>query len=252
MTLLALDFDGVLCDSARETGISGWKAAGTLWEDMAQPLPPQRLLDGFLRTRPVVETGYESILMMRLLKDGEDPEDLLETFPGRVQEFVARSGMDAAALKRLHGEIRDRWIEHDPRQWLELNPLYPGAAELLTRLSPAIDCYIVTTKQRRFVRQLLAHNGVPFAADRILGLDRGMTKEEDLRALMEQHPGRPVHLVEDRLLTLKRFLAQPDLAAVRLHIACWGYNTETERREADQLDIHRLRALALTDILNTE
>jgi len=252
MTLLALDFDGVLCDSVRETGISGWKAAGTLWEDMAEPLPPQPLLDGFLRTRPVVETGHDAILMMRLLKDGNDPEDLLETFPQRLQEVVARSGTDAAGLKRLHGEVRDRWFEENPQQWLALSPLYPGAAKALCALPSATDCYIVTTKQERFVRRLLEHNGVHFDAEHIFGLDRGVTKETELRRLMERHPGRPTHLVEDRLLTLRRFLAQPDLAAVRLHIACWGYNTEAERREAVRLKIHLLRGLSLAEIVNTE
>ena len=251
MTLLALDFDGVLCDSARETGISAWKAAGALWEDM-MALLPSRILDGFCRARPVIETGYEAILMMRLLEDGEDPDELLKTFPQRVDELIARSGADAAGLKRLYGAVRDRWIRDDPQGWLSLSPLYPGAAEILSALPPETGCYIVTTKQERFVQQLLEHNGVRFAAEQIFGLDRRMTKEAVLHRLMERYPGRRVHLVEDRMPTLRRLLAQPDLAAVRLHLACWGYNTEADRREAVGLKIHLLRELSLAEIVNSE
>jgi len=252
MSVLALDFDGVLCDSARETGITGWKAAGALWDDMAAPLPPEPLLKAYCHTRPVIETGYEAIAMMRLLEDGEDPEELLETFRGRLPEILERAGMEPGGLKCLYGAIRDRWIQEDPQGWLALSPLYPRARNILSALSPGTDCYIITTKQERFVERLLEHNGVHFAAEHIFGLDRGMKKEVVLRRLVEHHPDRRIHFVEDRLATLKRFLTQPDLAAVQLHLACWGYNTECERREAEDLSIHLLRALDLAEIANME
>jgi phosphoglycolate phosphatase-like HAD superfamily hydrolase len=250
--VLALDFDGVLCDSARETGITGWKAAGKLWEDMTDALPPDRLLDAYCRARPVIETGYEAILMMRLLKDGEEPDALLERFQKRLAETVARSGADTDELKRLYGAIRDRWIQEDPQGWLSLSPLYPGTAETLNALPSGFDCYIITTKEERFVEQLLAYHGVQFDAARIYGLDRRMQKEAVLRELMERHPGRSIDFVEDRLGTLKRLSKQPDLASVRLHIACWGYNTEAECREAVWLNIHRLKTFSLAEITNAE
>ena len=252
MSVLALDFDGVLCDSARETGITGWKAAGMLWGDMAEALPPARLLDAYWRARPVIETGYEAIAMMRLLKDGEHPDVLLADFSERLPETVARSGADAGELKRLYAAVRDRWIQEDPQGWLALSPLYPGTAETLRALPQGTECYIVTTKQERFVERLLAHHGVGFDAARIYGLDRRMKKEAVLRELMGRHRGRPVDFVEDRLATLKRLSMQPDLAPVRLHIACWGYNTEAECREAMRLKIHLLEALSLAEIANAE
>jgi phosphoglycolate phosphatase-like HAD superfamily hydrolase len=183
-----------------------------------------------------------------LLKDGEDPKDLLDSFPRRLPDAVARSGTDAAGLKRLYAEVRDRWIREDALGWLSLSPLYPGAAETLNALPPETHCCIVTTKQERFVTQLLEHNGVRFAAERIFGLDRAMKKEAVLRRLMEQHPGRQIHFVEDRLATLKRLLAQADLKPLRLHLACWGYNTNAERREAEHLNIHLLTALSVAEI----
>jgi phosphoglycolate phosphatase-like HAD superfamily hydrolase len=252
MAVLALDFDGVLCDSARETGITGWKVARDLWQDMVEPLPPQSLLDKFFHARPVIETGFEAILMMRLLKDGAEPEDLLESFQWRLQEYLVRPGTDAVRLKRLYGAVRDRWIQEDPQGWLSLSPLYPGVGKTLNNLPSGVSCYIVTTKQERFVQQLLEYNGVPCALDHIFGLDRGMTKEAMLLLFLERHPNNRVHLVEDRLATLKRVLPQPDLAAVRLHMACWGYNTESECREAGRLNIHLLSELDLEAILNTE
>jgi phosphoglycolate phosphatase-like HAD superfamily hydrolase len=250
--VLALDFDGVLCDSARETGITGWKAAGTLWGDMTDALPPVRLLDAYCRARPVIETGYEAIAMMRLLKDGENPDELLESFAERLPEVVARSAKDEEELKDRYSTIRDRWIQQDPQGWLSLSPLYPGTAETLHAIPQGTECYIVTTKEERFVERLLVHNGVQFDAARIYGLGRRMKKEAVLRELMDRHPGCPIDFIEDRLDTLKRLTTQPDLAPVRLHIACWGYNTEAECREAVRMRIHLLRTFSLADIVNAE
>ena len=69
--IYALDFDGVICDSAIETGITGWKAAIQIWPDMKAPLPSTELINQFRLARPVIETGFEAILIMRLLYLGQ-------------------------------------------------------------------------------------------------------------------------------------------------------------------------------------
>ena len=80
MTVLALDFDGVLCDSVDETAVSAWRAGSLLWGDMVGQRPPAALLEAYRQTRPAVETGYQAILAMRLLLDGEPTERVLEGF----------------------------------------------------------------------------------------------------------------------------------------------------------------------------
>ena len=37
--IYALDFDGVICDSAIETAVTGWKVAQKIWQDMPSSLP---------------------------------------------------------------------------------------------------------------------------------------------------------------------------------------------------------------------
>ena len=54
----ALDFDGVICDSAVETGVTAWKAASQIWHDLDTLLPSQELLEKFRLVRPVLETVY--------------------------------------------------------------------------------------------------------------------------------------------------------------------------------------------------
>ncbi|WP_411727104.1 hypothetical protein [Methyloglobulus sp.] len=65
--IYALDFDGVICDSAVETAITGWKAASGILGDIPKAVP-QEMIGRFRLVRPIIETGYEAILAMRLLQ----------------------------------------------------------------------------------------------------------------------------------------------------------------------------------------
>ena len=78
--IYALDFDGVICDSALETGISGWKAAYRLWDDFKDPMPSEKMITDFRMVRPIMGTGYEAILISRLLHDGVSVESILQNF----------------------------------------------------------------------------------------------------------------------------------------------------------------------------
>jgi phosphoglycolate phosphatase-like HAD superfamily hydrolase len=242
----ALDFDGVLCDSAVETGITGWKAATKIWDDMPGPLPPPKLVEAFRIARPAIETGYEAILAMRLLFSGVRSEALLGGFARMKDNMLEAFPCDIDALKRLFGETRDHWIREDRDEWIGMNPLFSGIAEQLGVLSAKADWYIITTKQERFVQQILNANRICLAEERIFGLDRSMSKEEVLAALFERHPGYRIRFVEDRLATLLKILRNGALQAIRLFLANWGYNTEADRCEAKR---HAIELIDITHLL---
>jgi len=246
MTILAMDFDGVLCDSVDETGITGWKAGGTIWSDMAAAQPPTEILEGFRRARPVMETGHEAILLMRLLADGEDPDRLLADFSEPALGVLDRTELDVPALRTLFGSTRDRWRSSAPDEWAAATPFYAGVTAWLKAVTREGRCYVLTTKEERFVEHLFGANGVDFPRERVFGLDRGRPKEATLRDLAERHSGERVSFVEDRLATLKRCREQPGLESVALQLAGWGYNTAAEREEARRLSIP---VLALGDLL---
>lgn len=241
MTTLALDFDGVLCDSVVETAASAWRAGAKLWPDMTGPMPPAALLAGYRLARPVVETGYEAILVMRLLLDGLAPGELIAGYRGLAERALADSGRDVGGLKALFSETRDHWLAEDSDEWVSRSPLYPGVAEWLGALAPGADCAIVTTKERRFVERLLAGNRIAPPPGGIYGLELGRAKEATLLELIERGRGTAaggkVCFVEDRLATLERCRARPDLAGLDLRLAGWGYNTEAERQKAARLGI---------------
>ncbi len=226
--LYALDFDGVICDSAVETGMTGWKAASQIWSDMQGPAPAV-LIQQFGLLRPIIETGYEAILAMRLLHLGNSVDSIYASYADKTQALLAQAQVTTDDLKKLFGQTRDTWIADDLADWVAMNPLFPGVAEKLQQLSQRHSWLIITTKQERFVKQILQANAIELADQDIYGLDRNLSKVEVLKNLLNQPAEQTIYFVEDRLPTLLNVAKQPELANVQLIFALWGYNTEADK-----------------------
>jgi hypothetical protein len=98
---------------------------------------------------------------------------------------------------------------------------------------------IITTKEGRFVRQLLHQQHVDLPESQIFGKEVRQPKAQTLRNLFQQFSQKTtgaveIWFVEDRLKTLQAIQAQPELNAVQLFLAAWGYNTSVEREAVGQ------------------
>ncbi len=231
--IYALDFDGVICDSAVETAITGWKAACIIWQDMPKAVP-QDLIAQFKLVRPIIETGFEAILAMRLLYQQTPLEDIYQNYDGLTQTLLNEANQTTDGLKMLFGNIRDTWIENDLTEWIKQNPLFTGVANKLQKLTQHTTWYIITTKQERFVKQILKANAIELDDHRIFGLDRNMNKPAVLKMLLNQHPGQEIYFLEDRLPTLLNVIKTPELSNIKLIFALWGYNTSADKALAQQ------------------
>jgi len=237
MNVFALDFDGVLCDSARETGVAGWRAGAQIWENWRGPEPPEEYLDRFVQLRPYLETGYQAILLLRLIADGRRVEEIAADFSKLCRRARRASGMSRDALVRLFGETRDQWIAQEPQDWLRRHRFYPGVIETVRSVLLRAPVFILTTKQERFVAALLGQEGVAIPDEHIFGLERKAPKEALLAALMRrpEFQRAQFHFVEDRLDTLLRIQAVPELGAVLLYLVDWGYTTREDLDRAREL-----------------
>lgn len=236
----ALDFDGVICDSAVETAITGWKAASQIWQDMPAETP-QALVDQFRLVRPIIETGYEAILAMRLLFLGETCQAIYADYQSKTLKLMQEAQVGVDDLKKRFGETRDCWIAADLDSWIAKNPLFPGVAQKLQRLGQHRIWYVITTKQERFVKQIFKAHAIELADERIFGLDRNMSKPEVLKGLLAQHPNQAIEFVEDRLPTLVNVKKHPELAQIQLMFAAWGYNTDEDKLLAKQQDFTTIK-----------
>ena len=238
--ILALDFDGVICDSASETAASAYRAARTLWPDQFTDADiPAPLVQAFRQARPFLETGFQAIPMLKCLADGLPPEGFADGLQDRIQPVMDAAGLDRAALVSLFGQTRDQWMKEDLKGWLASHGTYPGTIDALREALRRHAVYILTTKQERFVEAILAENGVEFPAGAIYGLDRKLSKDTVLATLCGTR-NTNVHFVEDRLETLERVRQNDALARVKLHYADWGYGLpgDLERLRGDRRIAH--------------
>lgn len=241
--LYALDFDGVLCDSAVETAMAGWKVALQLWSDMPEQIPAE-ILEKFRQVRPVMETGYESILIVRMLFEGLDTESVMAAFHHQIEALMIRDALAVDELKQAFGATRDQWIADDFDNWIQMNPLFEGIAEKLHQLETA-QTVIITTKQERFVDHILSANQIHFPIEQIYGLDRNLSKQQILTDLSAAQPNTDILFVEDRLPTLINVITDDRLDHVQLLLANWGYNTKEDRDSATE--IKRIKTISLED-----
>ena len=204
-----------------------------------EQVPPEKIAQ-FRAIRPMIETGYEAILAMRLLYLEEPPAALARDFANKSQTLTQAAQVSVDDLKHLFGVTRDRWIANDLADWISMNPLFDSIAETLYGLGPASDWYVVTTKQERFVQQILQANAITLPSERIFGLDRNMSKVEVLTGLLQTHPDASLHFVEDRLPTLLNVLKTDGLKTVKLYFALWGYNTAEDKVNAAKYPIMSL------------
>ncbi|BAT53649.1 hypothetical protein NOS3756_26100 [Nostoc sp. NIES-3756] len=233
-TILALDFDGVICDGLIEYFEVAWRTYCQIWSS-ANDTPPDDLALRFYRLRPVIETGWEMPILIKALMDGYFDDQILEEWTSITPKILLDSKLQAREIATKLDGLRDEWIANDLDGWLSLHRFYQGIIEKLKiTLASEVKLYIVTTKEGRFVKQLLQQEGIDLPPAAIFGKEVKRPKYEILRELIQAADHKPVSLwfVEDRLKTLQLVQQQTDLADVKLFLADWGYNTQAERKAA--------------------
>ena len=119
-----------------------------------------------------------------------------------------------------------------------MHRFYPGVIERLQQIVASdVELYIVTTKEGRFVKQLLEQQNIALPASNIIGKESKRPKYETLRIIRDSYQtsaNLSLFFVEDRLKALQQVAQQSDLDFVSLFLADWGYNLESDRTVANQ------------------
>lgn len=234
-TILALDFDGVICNGLIEYFEVAWRTYCQIWSS-ANDTRTDDLALRFYRLRPVIETGWEMPVLIKALIAGFSDDQILQDWVNITRQILAADNLEAKRIANQLDSLRDEWINTDLNGWLNLHKFYPGVIEKLKMtLVSGMQLYIVTTKEGRFVKQLLEKEGVNLPATAIFGKEVKRPKYETLRQLIEKAEHTPVKLwfIEDRLKTLQLVQQQSDLNHVQLFLADWGYNLQSERELAE-------------------
>lgn len=229
--LLALDFDGVICNGLVEYFRTTCRTYCKIWDEDSQH-PIQDVAQSFYALRPVIETGWEMPVLLRAIITGIPESKIWQYWSEISQQIVAQEKLDVRDVAAKLDGVRDEWIQKDLAGWLQLHEFYPGVVaklrSLLTQSSPQL--YIITTKEGRFVKQLLQQQGIELSPEAIIGKEAKKPKYKTIHNLLALWgEDTNIWFVEDRLPALQLVEKQPDLGQVKLYLANWGYNTHRDR-----------------------
>ena len=246
-SLIAFDFDGVICDGLIEYFETAWQAYCQLFQP-EETTPPDGLAQRFYPLRPVIETGWEMPVLVEAMVKGAEDQQIIDEWPEMALPYLEAANLTKKQSVQALDGVRDQKIQSDLQSWLDLHRFYPGVIDRLkSLLNGDFPIYIVSTKEGRFIQALLSQSGVDFPSDRIFGKEVKRPKYETLRSLKEKHGVGVIWFIEDRLPALKAVAEQSDLTEVQLFLADWGYNLESDRDAARQDE--RIRLLSLDQVV---
>jgi len=254
MRALALDFDGVISDSAAEAfavslptyvaarPVARWSGLSTRVQALSRSeLEREPLYRAFVEGMPLGNRAEDFGVVLYALDRGLPLDD--QAAYDRVRREVGEAFCDDYH-ERFYAE-RAAFRTRAPERWLALMGPYGRFLEVLRARRADVVLALATAKDRDSVDLLLAAYGVAdlFAPDRIFDKDAGPDKRSHL-SLLAGALGlefAEITFVDDKV----NHLDSVSRLGVRCALATWGYNGERERRLACErgylvLDLERV------------
>ena len=211
--IVALDFDGVIVDSAYECLLTTYAA----WKGDRAAVPDAAFEQRFLADRYLVRFAGEYAILAYCVENGLPLSDR-EAF----RKIGEDAGLDLPEFERRFFAARAEIVAADPAAWMDLHRVYPEFSSGWDALrAEAEDVFIVSVKDGSSIARLLGHFGIAVPPERILGRERGAHKPEVLSGL-----ARELHRNMEAFVFLDDYLPQVEEMA-GLGPACfwakWGY-----------------------------
>ncbi len=240
--MLALDFDGVVCDALGECAAVTWLAGrATSPEDWPLPAAVASVPPPFLTTFASVR-AYSRTLADFMVANAVPAGPTI----GRAEFRRHRAAAGVARLAdqaRLAESIRAYWREAQPEQWIGLHTVHAEVAALI-RAAPE-PVAIVSAKDAESIRAILDAAGLSDDIGAVVGSCRD--KPAALAELVADNDGRPVIFIDDNL---DNVLAASSRPGVDGRWAGWGYHGREDELTADDLGIGPLSLDALPALLH--
>lgn len=227
MQVLALDFDGVISDSAREAFSVALRTYSTLRPGCALR-ESEELYKGFVELMPLGNRAEDYAVILAALEEKAVIAD-----QAAYDSFYRQQDPEQLALfhERFY-QARTSWAERDPEGWRRMLSPYPEMLEILHRRASQVILAIATAKDRFSVGLLLRDYGIEslFRKDLVLDKETGVTKRSHLEHLQQslEVPFEAITFVDDKVNHLDHVAG----LGVRCGLAAWGYNGRREREAA--------------------
>ena len=211
--LAFIDFDGVFCDSLTECFVSSWIAYHQLYRKSGSgsiSIADRKLYDTY---RPLIRRGGDYVILQHCV---------FERIPlHKQQDFdhVEKSlGDTSDEFHALFYQARRELLDEDKDFWNSINHVFPAFIEPARIWAANPACYVLSTKEAPFIREILLANGIDWPMERLICSGKS-PKIEFIRDVLETTGQDEAMLFEDQVDHLYRL----NDSRVGGFLAQWGY-----------------------------
>ncbi|MFM6928218.1 MAG: HAD family hydrolase [Bdellovibrio sp.] len=222
--IFALDFDGVVCDSAFECLVVSYcvynkiSLEDALKANSAFDLMPSDLYQKAYVRRGFVRPARQFFLLWKWVLEMSEKCFTQEQFESLELDYKD----EVASFDENFFSFRNRFRDMNLEKWIGINPLFPNVKEVWNKLSNN-KIYIVTTKDSRSVQLIAGFYGLRF--DGLYAKGSFVEKDDAIKDILRKENAAPseVVFVDDNLKNLKvvESLGVPVLGAL------WGYEADS-------------------------
>lgn len=220
--VLALDFDGVICNSIHEcmevavNSYHGYEPGDGKWLDYSEFDTELSAL--FIKHRPFVRPAGEYWgLVNQIQVSGK--EISFEKF----REDVDSNRAEVETFRKRFFGNRELLYRKSTDSWLAKHSGYTEFNQYWSDVSSRFKNYIVTAKNHKAVVRLLNYLGIEIAENNIYSSDMKISKSEAIRRIadLESCSCSDIVFVDDN----ERHLIDVMKTGAECRLALWGYNT---------------------------
>lgn len=224
--VLALDFDGVIWDSAGECFQTGWRA----YQELTGKVLSDRIYErGFLRGRPLARTGHDFFHLLRMM-DENPQRDLAQVTFAEFMKERSHHHDEAIKFDRVFYLLRAHFRDTEPDLWKSWQQPYSEVVRVLDGWEKKFaGVALATTKDTQSAQSLLATTGRHW---QVFGKEFSEHKADQIHGIAQhfQVESEQILFIDDLLENLKQ--VAPTGAKVAL--AEWGYNLPEAIGEASE------------------
>lgn len=213
-TVIFIDFDGVICNSADECLVSSWIGYYRYYLQEEPTHVPVSLRKRFLQYRSFIRSGEDYLLIQELIDHSIDIADNKQFDAQRK-----RTGIDKMNIyKHYFYQARDYLLKTDYAYWLKLNTIYPFLKKALKNALKKDNIHILSTKKEKYIIETLENYSISIAPERI----HYSSNSDKLSFISDFLSGSfytNAILIDDQIDNLK----ENTNSSITVYLALWGF-----------------------------
>ena len=244
--IIALDFDGVICDSIDECLLVSYNAFNekSTIDNIDFSDIQEGIANNFKHYRYLVGPAKDFYFLWKsIFVHRETLIDIANIYLELKKSDINQELPFVERFYTLREQLKKKYFNH----WASLNPFYEEIKNLLIKIKDKQNLFILTAKDTDSVVDLLNENNIDIRHSHIYGREINLDKRHLINKMIKNHgiSKKDIVFIDDNISNL----IEVKKIGISGFLATWGYNSDYDKNEADKNDIIPIKLSDLQSIL---